>query len=306
MFTIVIPTYNNLEYLKCCLNSLEKNSKLKHQIVVHVNEGKDGTVKYLKEKGVEHTVTTYSAGVCEAVNQAAAKAKCDYILYSHDDFYFCPGWDEVMMAEIKRIGHKNFYLSGLMLCPSQLGCGDTVENFDEQKLLKTYQNTSRNDFQGSTWAPHVVHKDTWDAVDGLSEEFFPGHASDPDFNMKLWQYGVRIFRGLGQSPVYHFGSVTLRKKNTWNFSYRISSGNTKKFLYKWGISVKFFRKHYLKSDTPYDGPLTTPVKHWNYFIEKLICKLSLVYLCIFKRKLLKEFKAQITALTSSMKQSTDF
>ena len=37
---------------------------------MHVNEGKDGTVKYLKEKGVEHTFTTHNAGICEGLNKA--------------------------------------------------------------------------------------------------------------------------------------------------------------------------------------------------------------------------------------------
>ena len=72
------------------------------------------------------------------------------------------------------------------------------------------------------------------------------------------------------------------------------------------ISIKFFRKHYLKSDTPYDGRLTAPVKHLNYFFEKFICKLSLLYLYVFKRRLIKEFKAQMNDLKSSMKQGTDF
>ena len=50
MFSIIIPTYNNLNYLKICINSIQKNSKYKHQIVVHVNEGNDGTIDYLKKK----------------------------------------------------------------------------------------------------------------------------------------------------------------------------------------------------------------------------------------------------------------
>ena len=50
MFSIIIPTYNNLNYLKICINSILKNSKFKHQIVVHVNEGEDGTINYLKKK----------------------------------------------------------------------------------------------------------------------------------------------------------------------------------------------------------------------------------------------------------------
>ena len=35
--SILIPSFNNLEYLKLCINSINKNSKYKHQIIVHVN-----------------------------------------------------------------------------------------------------------------------------------------------------------------------------------------------------------------------------------------------------------------------------
>ena len=41
MFSILIPSYNNLEYLKICIDSLNKNSKYAHQIIVHINEGSD-------------------------------------------------------------------------------------------------------------------------------------------------------------------------------------------------------------------------------------------------------------------------
>ena len=30
----------------------------------------------------------------KALNKASKLSKNDYILISHDDFYFCPGWDE--------------------------------------------------------------------------------------------------------------------------------------------------------------------------------------------------------------------
>ena len=46
----------------------------------------------------------------------------------------------------------------------------------------------------------------------LVREFSPGAGSDPDLNLKLWNEGVRIFKCLNQSRVYHFGSVTIRKK----------------------------------------------------------------------------------------------
>ena len=50
MFSILIPSYNNLEYLKTCIDSLKKNSKYKHQIIVHINEGTDGSLEYIKKK----------------------------------------------------------------------------------------------------------------------------------------------------------------------------------------------------------------------------------------------------------------
>ena len=47
-FSILIPTYNNLKYLKLFCKSVEKNSFFKHQIILHVNDGTDGTLEYAK------------------------------------------------------------------------------------------------------------------------------------------------------------------------------------------------------------------------------------------------------------------
>ena len=55
-------------------------------------------------------------------------------------------------------------------------CGDTPDNFNE-KILEEYKNHNFYDFQGSTWAPSLVHKNIWNKVGGLSEEYFPGTGS---------------------------------------------------------------------------------------------------------------------------------
>ena len=130
--------------------------------------------------------------------------------------YFCPGWDEALKKEIDIIKHDYFYLSGIMI-QSKNGhinydCGDTFENFDEEKLLNNYKSINCVNQQGSHFAPHVTSKNLWNIVKGFSEEFNPGIGSDPDFNMKLWNCGVRIFKGINTFKVYHFGSITTRKK----------------------------------------------------------------------------------------------
>ena len=288
MFSIIIPTFNNLDYLKLCIKSIRQNSIYNHQIIPHVNIGDDGTCDFLRGENIDFTFTKYNSGICEGMNAASKKSKFKYILYSHDDFYFCPGWDDVLKNEVDAIGHNNFYLSGVMMNngPIKFDAGSDIKSFDENKVLNEYQNYNHYDFQGSTWAPHLLHRELWEKVGGFSEEFFPGTGSDPDLNMKLWKEGVRIFKGVNNCKVYHFGSIVTRKyKNHPTIITESGSKGGKIFLLKWGITIKFFKKFYLRSDQKYDGPLNKPVKNLNFFIKLMLCKLNYIYL-----KLINNFK----------------
>jgi len=288
MFSILIPSFNNVKYLELCINSIRKNSKYEHQIIVHVNIGDDGTIEYLDRTNIEYTHTKYNSGICEGINKAANLAKFDYLLYAHDDFYFSPNWDKILHEEVKKIGHNKFYLSGTMMNEGQIkfNCGNTLDEFNEKKFLDEYKNYNFYDFQGSTWAPSLVHRSIWDKVGGLSEEYFPGNSSDPDFNMKLWNLGVRIFKGINKFKVYHFGSIVLRKKlNKTKSKNKYGSKSSKFFLLKWGISIKFFKEFYLRSNEKYIGPLTKPVKDKKYFLNLFLSKFHYIYLKVFYRNL---------------------
>ncbi len=284
MFSIIIPTYNNLDYLKLCIKSIKKNSYFNHEIIIHVNVGDDGTIDYLKKENIIYTYSKVNIGICEGVNKASIHSTKKYILYSHDDFYFCPEWDIVLSNEINLLDNNYFYLSGTMINNGQvnLDCGDSIINFNETKLLNNFKSIQFHDFQGSTWAPHLISKKVWDKVGGFSEEYFPGTGSDPDLNKKLWDAGVRIFKGLQHCKVYHFGSIVTRQKEKKYGSITESgSKGSKIFLLKWGITIKFFKKYYLKSDIIYDGPLKEPKINLNYLINLFKCKIYLIYLKIF-------------------------
>ena len=281
MFSIIIPTFNNVKYLKKCIESIKKNSAYGHEIIPHVNVGSDGTIDYLLKNNIEFTHTNYNSGICTGMNMAAKKSKTNYILYAHDDFYFCPKWDQVLKKEIEKINHNNFYLSGTMVNNGQikLDCGSNLENFDEEKLLKNIDLANYYDFQGSTWAPHLIHKDLWNKVNGFSEEFFPGTGSDPDLNMKLWEEGVRIFKGINDFKVYHFGSIVTRKyKNHPTIKTESGSRGAKIFLLKWGITINFFKKYILNSNSRYTGELNSPKKTLGYICNFFLCKLNYLYI----------------------------
>ena len=246
MFSIIIPTFNNLDYLKLCIKSIRQNSKFNHQIVPHVNIGSDKTSEFLKNENIDFTYTDYNSGICTGMNMASKKSKFEFILYSHDDFYFCPGWDVALKDEIEKIGHNGFYLSGIMMNNGPIKCdfGNDLYSFDEKKFLNEYKKYNHYDFQGSTWAPHLIHKEIWNRVGGFSEEFYPGTASDPDLNMKLWKTGVRIFKGINDCKVYHFGSIVTRKYKDDPNTTTESGKKVEKFCLKWGITINFFKNFF--------------------------------------------------------------
>ena len=276
MFSVIIPTYNNLEYLKICLNSIKRNSKYNHEVIIHVNEGIDGTLDFLKNNEYKFSYSKVNSGVCVAFNEAVKLSSKKYIVLGHDDMYFCPNWDVIFTEEIKKNTSKLFFLSGTMVQPFnsyiKLDCGSNYKEFNEEKLLNEIKNIKYHNFQGTHWQPSLISKFTWDKVGGFSEEFSPGLGSDPDFNFKLWRAGCRIFKGLGDCRVYHFSSQSLRKK-AWNDGAKI-------FLLKWGISIKFFKKFYLKTNEVYTGPLREPNKDMIFYFNLLKCKIHYLYLKI--------------------------
>ena len=291
MFSILIPTYNNLNYLKICVNSLRINSKFNHQIIIHINEGIDGSLEYVKKNNFEFTYSKKNIGMPKALNETSKLSKKDHILISHDDFYYCPGWDEEFYKEIVKMNNNKFYLSGTMVGAGQVefDAGDTYQNFDENKLLKNLEKIKTFNFQGTTKCPGLIHKEIWQKVGGWSEEFSPTGGDDTDFAKKLWNHNVRIFKGLGNSLVYHFGSITTRKKDKKLFTYLGSRGN-KIFIKKWGMSINFFEKYYLKSGldknknlifNEYLTPLEEPKKNFVFYYHLIKIKILKVYLYFF-------------------------
>lgn len=256
LFSILIPTWNNLAYLKLCLKSIEKNSTYKHQILIYVNEGSDGTTDWLKTQNYEYIHNKENVGVCWALNSLRAKVKTDYILYMNDDMYVCPDWDKFLWEEIQQLPDNKFFLSATLIQPRPFFCksviapvnfGESVETFKEQELLDKYQLLPHSDWFGSTWPPNVVHKDIWDLVGGYSIEFSPGMYSDPDFSAKLWMAGVRLFKGLSASRVYHFESVSTGRVKKNNGS--------QQFLSKWGITSASFIRNILRRGEPFESKL---------------------------------------------------
>ena len=274
MFSIIIPTWNNLELLKLCVRSIRQNSAFAHQIIVHVNDGSDGTLAWVREQKLDYTSSLENIGICLAVNEAAMHANMDFILYLNDDMYCCPGWDTALANKLKEIDTDLFMLSGTMIEPKNTNnpCvivadyGKEAENFDEEKLLAELPKHHKTDWWGATWPPTLVSRNWWFRVGGYSSEFSPGMSSDNDFSMKLWHAGCRIFYGVGNSLVYHFQCKSTGKVK--------KNDGGKQFLHKWGMRQSVFDRYYLRRGKTaerlrLDEPEDTRELRWQLLRSKL-------------------------------------
>ena len=280
-FSIIIPTYKNFNYLILAIKSIKKNSSYNNEIIIHINGNDFKTENYLKKNKIKYTKSFKNIGLCSGVNLASKKSSTNYIVYAHDDMYFLPKWDYYLYKEIIKNKSKLFYFSATQISnlPDSGGkdlanhihfdAGNNIKTFNEKKLLKNFNKLKFYDLQGSHWAPHVIHKDVWNRVGGFSKEFDPGFGSDPDLNMKLWKIGVRVFKGINKSRIYHFGSLTTRKNKKIT-----RNDGAKTFLLKWGISINFFVKYYLLRGSIYKGELESPKISFFYFFDFFKCTIK--------------------------------
>ena len=236
-----------MEYLKLCIRSIKENSQYHHQIIIILNEAKDGSLEWVQSQpDLDYVHAKENIGICYGLNISRSIILADYILYANDDMYLLPNWDAELWNEIANIGHHEFMLSATMIEPFDTGnpsviigdYGDSLESFKEKELLKEFSSFPKKDWKGSTWPPNVMHRDLWDLVGGMSVEFHPGMYSDPDLSKKLWDAGIRYFKGVAKSRVYHFGSKSTRriKRNI----------GSQTFLLKWGITSRTFTEKYLE------------------------------------------------------------
>ena len=269
-FSILIPTWNNLPYLRLCIESLRKHSDVQHQVIVMINEGADGTLEWVaSQPDLEYISSPENLGICYGLNVCRSLVKQPYIVYANDDMYFLPHWDSRLYNALAKAPHEDLILSATMIeprgdnpCCVIADYGDSLERFRETDLLQAADQLTREDWSGSTWPPVLVPLKLWDKVGGLSIEFSPGMYSDPDLSRKLWECGVRHFQGVGDSLVYHFGckSTGRIKQNKGRHT----------FLMKWGISANQFMHGHLHIGESFTGklPEVNPTR-WKRFTGKI-------------------------------------
>ena len=96
--SIILLTYNKLEYTKICIESIRKfTPKGKYEIIVVDNNSNDGTLDWLKEQDdLKVIYNDYNAGFPKGCNQGIKISRGDSILLLNNDTVVTPNWLNVL------------------------------------------------------------------------------------------------------------------------------------------------------------------------------------------------------------------
>ncbi|MFC1463192.1 glycosyltransferase family 2 protein [Verrucomicrobiota bacterium] len=262
-FSIIIPTWKNLDYLDLACRSIERNSAVDHEVIVFFNEFDADCERWLGSHSVLHASSPENLGVCAAVNRASELMSTDYLCFLNDDMYVLPGWDTALEAYLG-VSDK-LWLSGTAVEAGRAtACyigghdyGGSPDDFDEERLLAEYESLKRPYDVVSTWTPTLLPRSNWRDIGGFDEAYFPGNGSDPDLAMKMYEYGCRYFIGVGTCLVYHFSRRTISR---FDDSKKDVMDPKSYFKKKWGMSRKKFLNKIIRRDQVIPGDLLGHVR----------------------------------------------
>jgi glycosyltransferase involved in cell wall biosynthesis len=258
--SFIIPSRNNLKYLKWCYNSIRKNLGYIHEICIADDASVDGTWEWLQkisEKDIGVKIHKNEGPDRQGLVVLYDKLVKDYatndiIMIFHADMYACPGLDEAVFKHLK----KKTIVCATRVEPSLhppgpekivSDYGIEPEEFDEMKFLSDLNKFRDKDkITHGVFAPWAIYKeDFWD-VGGHDILFSPTSREDSDIFNRFKLNGCKFIQ-TWDGMVYHLTSRGSRfnsfsggkpgKINSEEWQHT-NNKNIRNFIRKWGTMVK--------------------------------------------------------------------
>ena len=251
--SIIIVSFNSLEYLRNCLHSLYQTiSKISFEIIVVDNASKDGTVKMLQKEfpAVKLIQNKKNLGFAKANNQGIKISKGRYILLLNPDTQVLPKSIEYLfdfMEKNPKIGIAgpriinsdgslqfsigffptlwDIFLEYFLLLPLK-------KRLVKKSLERLHQNPTQADFL--LGACLFIKREVFDKIGLLDEQFFL-YSEEVDFCKRAKETGLGIYYFPRASIVHHLSKSTSGSANLMK---RIKSR-----IHLQESHFKFFRKH---------------------------------------------------------------
>ncbi|MGG4049601.1 glycosyltransferase [Paenibacillus favisporus] len=238
--SMVILTYNQLEYTKLCIDSIREFTKPgSYEIIIVDNFSTDGTREWLKEqKDIRVIMNERNLGFPKGCNQGIEIATGDFILLLNNDTVVTANWLDNMIKclnsspEIGAVG----CLTNNCSYGQQISVPYLNSDLNEMQKFAANFNYSNEEL----WEErlklvgfcYLFKKELVERIGFLDEIFTPGNYEDDDYSLRIREAGYKLIL-CRDTFIHHFGSVSF-KQNTDRFKDLLSS-NRRKFMNIWGF-----------------------------------------------------------------------
>lgn len=246
--SIIILSYNTLEYTKLCIESIRKYTKsFMYEIIVVDNASVDGSVEWLKAQSDMLCIfNEENQGFPKGCNQGIAVSSGSEILLLNSDTVVTKYWLENLITAL-----YSSEKTGAVGCVT-----NSCSNF--QAIEVSYKSLSEmflfaekyNESNPEKWEKRLklvgfcflIKSSVVEKIGGLDERFSPGNYEDDDYSLRIIEAGYELVL-CKDTFIHHFGSTSFKqsfgqvefkeKQERYN---QILIANSKKFKEKWGFS----------------------------------------------------------------------
>ncbi len=273
--TFVLPSRNNLEFLKLAYQSI-RNLETKHEVLVLDDASEDGTQEWIKSLNDEDLITYHNPGperigIVGMFDKGIEMAKTEIIFAFHADMVAGKDLDKNILKHLKPGTVVSATRVEPPLHPSgpekiTVDFGIEAEQFDFDKWYKESESLKLDRVTEGIFAPWCMYKSDYLAVGGHDELFAPQSKEDSDlFNrfvlngyqvLQSWDGLVYHFTSRGSRFNKHAGGAAGKNSNEWLHT---TTKNGRNFIRKWG--------HFVKHD-PLMKPIIPPKYNIAFVVQR--------------------------------------
>ena len=285
--SFIIPSRNNLSYLKMCYNSIRKNAGYIHEICFADDASTDGTWEWLEEISkkdnlvkIYRNVGPEREGLTILYDFLVENvATTDRLLFFHSDMYLMPEAVEQIdrylkdgvVVSLTRV-EPPLHPSGVEKITKDFGI--EPEELKEQELLDWYNRYKpEQETTEGIFAPWAITRDDFESVGGHDKLFRPQSKEDSDIFNRLQLNGVKFIQ-TWKGLVYHMtcrgsrfnpmaGGGVGKDSPEWVYT---TTKNMREFIRKWGQMVE--HDEYMK-------PTITPKYNIGFRLTE-VCDINLL------------------------------
>ncbi|KAF6621129.1 GT2 family glycosyltransferase [Paenibacillus jamilae] len=236
--SIIILTYNKLEYTKQCIESIRKYThENAYEIIVVDNASQDDTAEWLAQQtDVVTILNKENRGFPEGCNQGIEVATGTEILLLNNDTIVTQHWLSNLLKalyssdEIGAVGCVTNNSSYFQEIDVPYGNIDDMHSFaKDYNISNPLSWEERLKLVGFCM---LIKKSVIEQIGLLDERFSPGNYEDDDYSIRMRKNGYKLLL-CKDTFIHHYGSTSFKEDKSYFNS--LLEKNAKKFEEKWGF-----------------------------------------------------------------------